>query len=224
LLSQRLNAVGYNFTIGATNDYAWVCGGWSNNNTNKLADISLYTGYLKCIYTSGTVGAVAGYFSFPTNTVPGIFGENGFDGTFPTNTPPHWLLQIMALAHVHALFSHLDNFLYNGDLLSGPQSHVMSLDQPAYEFTNTAGHVNDRVLVRKLRGQNQWIVTAWAADGITNNVTVTIPAIGNLTVNAVPSASVYQVTMSGTNVQQTLLDEYNSYRPGTVVGLRVFQQ
>jgi len=221
LLSQRLDAVGYNFTIGATNDYAWVCGGWSNNNTNRLADISLYTGYLKCIYTSGTVGAVAGYFSYPTGTVASIFGEGGFDGTFPTNTPPHWLLQIMALAHVHALFSHLDNFLYNGDLLSGPQSHVMSLDQPAYEFTNTAGFVNDRVLVRRLRGTNSWIVTAWAADGITNNVTVTIPSIGNLTVTAVPSASVYQVTMSGTNVQQTLLDEYNSYRPAPVVGLRV---
>jgi hypothetical protein len=29
------------------------------------------------------------------------------------------------------------------------------------------------------------------------------------------------VTMSGTNVQQTLLDEYNSYRPAPVVGLRV---
>jgi len=133
-----------------------------------------------------TVGGIAGYFSYPTGTVASVFGENGFAGTFPINTPPHWLLQIMALAHVHALFSHLENVLTNGDLLSGPQAHALSADQPAYEFTNTAAYANDRVLARKLRGQNQWIVTAWAADGITNNVTVTIPTIGNLTVTAVP--------------------------------------
>jgi hypothetical protein len=120
----------------------------------------------------------------------------------------------MALGHVHALFSHLENVLTNGDLLTGPQMHAMSTDQPAYEFTNTAGYANARVLARKLRGQNQWIVTAWAADGVSTNVTVTIPTVGALTVAAVPSASVYQVTMSGTNVTQTLLDEYLSWPQG----------
>jgi hypothetical protein len=127
----------------------------------------------------------------------------------------------MALSHVHALFSHLANVLTNGDLLSGPQAHRYSLDQPAYEFTNTAGLLNDRVLARKLRGTNYWIVTAWAADGTNQNVTVNIPTIGALTVSAVSSGSVYQVTMSGTNVQQTLLDEYASFPPVPPVDFRV---
>ncbi len=221
LLTLHLNAVGYNFRLGSTNSYNWVCGGWSNNNTNSLADIPRYTGFLKCLYTAGMVGGVAGYFSYPTGTNGTLLGGPGFDAAFPSNSPPHWLLQIMALSHVHALFSHLDNFLYNGDLLSGPQAHAMSLDQPAYEFTNTAGYVNDRILARKMRGTNLWLITVWAADGTTNNVTVTIPIIGNLTVTAVPSASVYQVTMSGTNVQQTLLDEYASYPPVPPTNLRV---
>lgn len=224
LLTLHLNAVGYNFTLGYTNNYSWFNGGWSLTDSNLFSDIPTYTGFLKCLYTAGTVGGVAGYFSFPTGTVASIFGENGFAGTFPTNIPPHWLLQIMALSHVHALFSHLENVLTNGDLLSGPQYHALSHDQPAYEFTNTAGYVNDRVLARKMRSTNLWIVTAWAADGITNNVTVTIPTIGNLSVNAIPSASVYQVTISGTNVQQTLLDEYASFQPAAPINLRVLTQ
>ena len=133
---------------------------------------------------------------------------------------------MMALSHVHALFSQLETFTDNSDLISGPQHHALSYDQPAYEFTNTAGLVEDRVLARKSRSANQWLVTAWAADMITNNVTVTIPTLGNLTVKAVPSATVYQVTMSGTNVQQTLLDEYASF-PVTLpapAGFRVLSQ
>jgi hypothetical protein len=225
LLSQHLDAVGYNYSLGATNcSYNWVCGGWSNSNTNSLADIPRYTGFLKCLYTAGMVGGVAGYFSYPTGTNGTLLGGPGFDAAFPSNSPPHWLLQIMALSHVHALFSHLDNFLYNGDLLAGPQMHVMSLDQPAYEFTNTVADATARVLARKMCGTNLWLVTAWAADGTNRNVTVNIPTIGDLTVLAANSGSVYQVTMIGTNVQQTLLDEYASFPLAPPVNLRVLSQ
>jgi hypothetical protein len=213
LLTRHLNGVGYNLTfLGKTNSYDWVSGGWSMTDTNVLAAIPRYMGFLKCLYTAGTVGAVAGYFSFPGNTnVGSIFGGSGFNASFPSNSPPHWLQQIVALGHVHALFSHLDNYILDGDLLSGPQHHFMASDQPAYEFTNTVADATARVLARKLRGQNQWIVTAWAAGGTNRNVTVTIPTIGALTVLAADSGSVYKVTMTGTNVQQTLLDEYASF-------------
>jgi hypothetical protein len=219
LLTEQLNGVGYDINLGYPLNYSFVCSGFDSGsgNTNQLSDISLYTGFLKCLYTAGMVGANAGYYSYPSGTNGTLIGGPGFDAAFPSNSPPHWLMQMMVLSHVHALFSHLENFLYNGDLLTGPQPHLMSADQPAYEFTNTAGYANDRVLARKLRGQNQWIVTAWAADGITNNVTVTIPTIGNLTVTAVPAASVYQVTMTGTNVTQTLLDEYASFPPPIIL-------
>ena len=224
LLTEYLNCVGFhlnanNFSVPQPLNYSWVCAGWFNN-TNFNSDIPRYMGFLKCAYTGGMIGGVAGYFFLPTNGYATPFIPSSSTNFWQCGAPD-WLVQIMALAHVHALFSHLDSFLYNGDLLSGPQSHVLSLDQPAYEFTNTAAYANDRVLARKMRGTNLWLVTAWAADGITNNVTVTIPTIGNLTVTAVPSASVYQVTMNGTNVQQTLLDEYASFPPSPPTGVHV---
>ena len=199
MLTKYLNAVGAFITYGPTTNYSWVSGGYTTNN---FGNITNYTGLLKCYYTAGMMGGVASYFNADQT-------ENPFS---PTN-PPQWLLQIMALGHVHALFSHIDNFIWNGDLLPGSGIHISSTDQPAYEFTNTTADATARVLARKLRGQNQWIVTAWAADGTNRNVTVSIPTVGVLTVLAANSGSVYQVTMSGTNVQQTLLDEYASFPP-----------
>jgi hypothetical protein len=217
ILTRHLNAVGYNIGLGYPRNYSWVCGGWSATDTNALSDIPRYTGFLKCLYTAGMNGAVAGYFSYPTGTNGTLLGGPGFDAAFPSNSPPHWLQQIMALSHVHALFSHLETFTDNSDLLSGPQHHAMSYDQPAYEFTNTVADATARVLVRKLRTSNQWIVTAWNAYGTNRNVTVTIPTIGALTVLAADSGSVYQVTMTGTNVTQTLLDEYGSFPPPIIL-------
>jgi len=208
LLTKVLDAKGYNIALGHPLDYSWVSGGWSVTDTNALSDIPTYTGFLKCLYTAGMVGGVAGYFSYPSGTNGPILGGPGFDAAFPSNSPPNWLLQMMALAHVHALFSHLERFLYSGSLLSGPQVHVMSTDQPAYEFTNSIADPYSRVLARQLNGLNKWIVTAWNSNETTNTVTVNIPTIGNLTVTATPSANVYQVAVSGTNVQRTLLDEY----------------
>lgn len=195
LLTLQLDAVGFNQTLGYSNSYDWVCGGWSNTSTNALSDIPHYMGFLKCLYTTGMVGGVAGYFSYPTNTVSGsIFGGPGFDAAFPSNSPPHWLQQIVALSHVHALFSNLESYLYNGVLLSGPQSHVMSLDQPAYEFTNTTADATARVLARKMNGTNLWLITAWAAGGPDRTVTVTIPTLGSVSVFARAVGSVYQAT------------------------------
>jgi hypothetical protein len=193
ILTRHLNAVGYNLTLGHSTNYSWVCGGWGVNNqpdTNfpaNFSDIPHYMGFLKCLYTGGMVGAVAGYFSFPMG---------GFDASFPTNSPPQWLQQIQALAQVHALFSHFDAFLSSGDLLSGPQFHLMAHDQPAYEFTNTVADTTARVLARKLRSSNQWLITAWASTGGDRNVTVTIPTLGSVSLLARACGSVYQATTS----------------------------
>ena len=56
---------------------------------------------------------------------------------------------MVALARVHALFSHLEMFLRQGDLLPGPNHHRFSKDLPAYEFPS--GDPNVRVVARKLR-------------------------------------------------------------------------
>ena len=201
LLTFHLNSKGFNIGLGKPYDYSWVSGGWPSTdtgwvtNTSRLADIPKYTGLLKCLYTAGTVGAVAGQFTYQNGT---------FNAIFDSSSPPHWIPQIQSLAHVHALFTWLDSFVYSSDLLPGPTNHLWSTDQPAYEFPT--GYAHDRVLARKYQNRDQWIVTAWAADGVDRDVTVTLPTAGALTVNARAAGSVYFVRKDGATVTQTLID------------------
>ena len=192
-LTRFLNWAGYNQNLGYSNWYNWVCGGWWQSPTNR-SPISLYIGFLKCCYTGGMLGANAGYYAMPP--------EGGFDVPFPESSPPGWLEQNIALARVHAQFSHLENYLRNGDLLSGLQKHKYSFDQPAYEFTNTVADVNARVLARKHRDRAEWLICAWAADGTNRTVTVSIPTLGAVLLLARDCGSVYKATT--TNL--TLLD------------------
>jgi len=132
-------------------------------------------GFLKCFYTAGMIGGVAGYFSYP--------GEDD----------PNWLWQMMVLSHAHALFSHLEEFLRQGDLLPGPEPHRWSRDLPAYEFPT--GDPDLRVLARKHRQRPEWLLTAWAAGGADRNATVTIPGLGTVTLLARSCGSVYRATL-----------------------------
>jgi hypothetical protein len=208
LLTRYLNAVGFDINLGYKANYSWVCGGYSTTDTNSFSDIPRYMGFLKCLYTAGMKGAVAGYFSYPRDTSNGpIFGGPGFDAAFPPESPPHWLQQITALSQVHALFSHLETFIENSDLISGPQHHALSYDQPAYELTNTVADATARVLARRLRSGDQWLITAWAADGTNRNVAVNIPVLGPVTVLARDSGTVYHVTRASGQTKTTLLDE-----------------
>lgn len=204
LLTRYLNAVGYGFTIGYTNNYSWISAGWSTTDLTALADIFRYTGLLKCLYTAGMRGAVAGYFSLPPGGKGWLLGGPKFDAPFPADSPPHWLQQLIQLSRVHAQFSYLDSFTTNSSLISGPQVHALSQDQPAYEFTNTAARANSRVLARKHDARDEWLVCAWAADGVTTNVTVTIPTLGTKTLTAVPEGNLYR----GTTTTFGLVDQY----------------
>jgi len=147
-LTQVLNARGREIACGQPLSFNWVCGGWprdkAGKDTSMLSDIGLYTGFLKCFYTAGMVGGNAGYYAYP----PG-----GFEATIPPDKPPHWLRQIVALAQVHALFSHLEHYLRQGDLLPGPNRDVWSKDLPAHEFPT--GDANARLVARKLTDKPQ---------------------------------------------------------------------
>jgi hypothetical protein len=161
-----------------------------------LGDITRWMGFLKCYYTAGMIGANVGYYEYPTG---------GFGATFPADTPPHWLRQMVAAAQVHALFTHLEPYLRQGDLLPGPNMHHWTKLQPAYEFPT--GDANARVLARKLRGKEDWLVTAWAADGPDRDVTVTIPILGKVTVLARASGSVYRATCPNGIASLALIDK-----------------
>ena len=232
MLSRALNSMGFQIAHGKKYSYDWLSAGWadeadpnappvaapaappkpnadsgethelSDNNAAALVDptvaevspMNLYTGFLKCIFTAGTLGGNAGYYAFP---------GGGFNGAFPADKPKNYLPQMTALSQVQALFSYLETDLRNSDLLPGPNKHAKSNDQPAYEFPT--GDANARVLARKHRTLNKWLITAWTA-GVDRQVKVTIPVLGEVTLLARAAGSVYTATLKDNKPQLTLDD------------------
>ncbi len=194
VLIQLLNARGFEIANGQPLAYNWLCAGWTRDKAGKetahLSDIARYKGFLACCYTAGMIGGNAGYYAYPLG---------GFAASFAADQPPHWLLQMTALAEAHARFSHLEAFLRDGDLLPGPAPHVWSKDQPAYEFP--CGDATVRVLVRKRKASAEWLVTAWAADGDDRAVTVTVPELGAFEVMARSAGGVYHASLHEGRVQ-----------------------
>ncbi|MCC6445025.1 MAG: hypothetical protein IT210_16405 [Armatimonadetes bacterium] len=174
LLTQALNAASQQIAAGDPLSYNWVCAGWVRPTMGEksFSDPKRYMGFLKCLYTAGMTGAVAGYFSYPA--------END----------PQWLWQMTALGHAHALFSHLEPFLRKGDLLPGPNQHRWSKDLPAYELP--AGSPGLRLLARKLKNRPEWLVTAWAAEGEDRKASADVPGLGRITVDARSCGNVYR--------------------------------
>jgi hypothetical protein len=197
-LSMILNAIGYQITYGAPLSYNWVTSGWPRKDLGQgaVSDTARYIGFLKCFYTAGMIGGNAGYYSYP---------EGGFQAPFAKDAPPNWLEQMTALSHVHALFSYLERFSRDGYLVPGPDRHKWSKDQPAYELPT--GQPNTRVLARKMKLSDEWIITAWAADGTPREVTVTVPVLGEVKLQARAADSVYYATIKDGKSSLTLLDE-----------------
>jgi len=188
LLTLVLAERGNEIADGDALSYNFVCGGWRRGSSDDslVSPTDRYMGFLKCYYTTGMIGACAGYF----NT--------------SDDSDPIWLQQFEALGHVHALFSHLEDYLRKGTLLPGPNMHQYTTDQPAYEFPT--GDSTLRVLARKLNVSDNWLITAWAAGGATRDATVTIPVLGTVTVSARVAGSVYTASIVGGNPVLTLMD------------------
>lgn len=178
MLTNALQAYGACLPYGDKLAYPWLCAGWEDG---KFSDSERYMGFLKSLYNTGVVGGVAGYFSYPKPT----FTEN-----LGPDIPP-WLWQMMHLGHTQALYSHLEDFIRDGELLPGPDKHRNNKSLPAFEFPT--GDETARVLARKHHKRNEWLVTAWAADGPARKVKVEVPEVGELTLDARPCGSVYLV-------------------------------
>ena len=189
MLTLAMNAFGEAFSYGDRHTYDFLCAGWPRQGwpeADALGDIARYTGFLKCLYTAGMVGAHAGYFNNP----PCWFGKRPHDYG---DEAPHWLLQMAALGHIQALFSHHEESLWEGYLLPGPLQHRWSTDQPGYEFPT--GDADARVLARKRYTEPVWLLTAWAAGGPDREVTVEIPELGTVRLLARDRGSVYRATV-----------------------------
>ena len=175
MLSQLLNARAQELAVGAEQAYYWVSAGWYRRDPDRIADVELYEGFLKMCYLAGGIGTIAGYFAARPYQDP-------VEQSFP---------QFLAQGRVHAYFSHLDEFLFESRLLPGPDRHRWSRDLPAYEFPT--GNGDRRVLARKHRDRDQWLVGAWAADGRAGPVEVEIPSAGTLELEAAPNTNVYRI-------------------------------
>jgi len=200
MLKMILNAKGWEIRLGQPLTYNWLCAGWPRGNTEKnpeagLGDLQRYMGFVKCLYVTGMVGANAGYYAYP---------KGGFNADIDLENPPHWLRQMVVLARVHALFSHVDEMVREGELLPGPNRHAWSKENPAYEFPT--GDPDARVIVRKHQASGRWLIATWAAGGEAREVTVDVPQLGALTLLARPVGAVYLVTRKNDNAVLTQLD------------------
>ncbi len=210
LLSMSLNAIGQQLAMGDTLSYNWF---WAKRYDTSMRQ---YRGLLKCHYIMGTLGGNAGTYNQPD-----------FNASFKLNTVPDWMMQQMALGHVHALFSHLEDYIRNGDLVDeGKYKHIWSVEQPAYELLPkelektviAKGKVNVlpmgrpfRVVARKHRNKTEWLVEAWTADTKGGedkqyDATVNIPGAGEITLNARVGGSSYLVSLVDGKPVAKLLD------------------
>jgi hypothetical protein len=200
LLSKSLNAIGEQAALGDNIAYSWF---WLDE-TKVEPDYRRYRGLLKCYYVTGVIGGNAGTYNTPD-----------FNSPFDPKNPPNWIVQQMELGKVHALFSHLEDYIRNGDLVDdGKYKATWWPQQPAYELlpeeikdgavekdmdgkkisTLVPGRAF-RVLARKHRQKEEWLVAAWSADGQLHEATVTIPGAGRIKLEARAGGSTYLVKM-----------------------------
>lgn len=211
LLSKSLNAIGEQIVLGDNTAYSWF---WLDE-TKIEPDYRRYRGLLKCYYVTGVIGGNAGTYNTPD-----------FNSPFDPKNPPNWIVQQMELGKVHALFSHLEDYIRNGDLVDDGQFKMFWWpQQPSYELlpeeikdgvaekkvngktvnTLVPGRAF-RVLARKHRQKEEWLVAAWSADGQPHEATVTIPGAGRIKLEAWAGGSTYLVKMEAGKPVAQLMD------------------
>jgi hypothetical protein len=191
--------------------------GWEGSGL-PISDDARYLGMLKMWYAIGAIGSVAGYF----NSDDPVFSALRQNQVIGTTTPVH-IRQLMLHGHAHALFTHLETYLRDGDLLPGPNQHVygsFTAITPAFEFPlegqtqEVAGPNGSRATVptarlvaRKLRTEDRWLLAVWANVGEDRMVTATIdPRMGPVTLEASKAGAVYLAHLVDGRVNLTRVD------------------
>jgi hypothetical protein len=216
-LTQALKNVGGTVNLGQRNIYPWVSQGWDGGDSGGISDNDMFLGMMKSYYTAGALGAVSGYFTCEGVPFRSMRLNEPIGAAVPTQIKNFYLL-----GEVHALFSHLEEFLREGELLPGPNVHPYrdtTEPTPAMEFPakgetqevdGSFGKVSvptARVLARKIKNQDRWLISAWANTGNDREVKVDIdPRLGELTLKARRAGSVYTAELKNGKVNLRLID------------------
>lgn len=207
-ITQILRAAGGVKSLGQRNLYPFVSQGWDGGDSGGISDDASFVGAMKMMYAAGAIGAVSGYFTCSGPQFEAMRTNGAIGAARPTQ-----VRGLINLAQVHALFTHLDDYLLRGELLPGDGLHpyrsfdtatpTMEFDavgesvQTAYQF-GTAPMRTARVVARKLPAVDRWLVVAWANTGNDRDIRVTIdPRLGQLTLRARRAGSVYEISRSG---------------------------
>ncbi|MBG1245366.1 hypothetical protein F8R90_30710 [Nostoc sp. NZL] len=216
-LTQALNNISGAISLGQKFTTPWVSMGWEGYTGQPISSPDTFMGMMKAYYTAGAVGSVGGYFVCSGPLWEALNYNKPIGATTPT-----LIRQLTIQGHAHALFSHLEEYLRKGDLLTGPNLHpyqswtklLPAMEFPAEGQTQQLqgrwGPVTvptARVLARKISGEDRWLVTAWANVGNDRDVRVKIDnKLGTLTLRARRAGSVYVVKIVNGLVQKTLID------------------
>ncbi|MBW4615822.1 MAG: hypothetical protein KME21_21580 [Desmonostoc vinosum HA7617-LM4] len=223
ILTNALNDIAGCLSLGQKYAYPWVSIGWEQYQDQPIAESDRFLGFLKMYYAIGALGTVSGYFvcdsSAYASTLWNTLVTNGAVGT----TTPTLTWQMALASHAQALFSHLEEYLHDGNLLPGEGKSPYQAYTPilsAYEFpaegetqeilANSGWKIpvkTARVVARKIKNQDRWLVVAWANTGSDRSIRVTIdPRLGMLTLNARKCGSVYEVSLANGKTQIKLVD------------------
>jgi hypothetical protein len=221
VLNKWLRYLAVQIAEGTPYSYGWLSAGFSHTdvmgdpNQGMYADLDLWIGYLKVIYTLGMLGA----------TTTGEFDCSVNWSSFDEASPPKYLDQMPVLGQAHALFSWLEPVLRNSDILPGPWTRN---GLPVYEFpvNGAAAQTNTHIVARKVRNQDKWLICAWTAESDKTDKTVStnIPILGAYTMTARPCGTVMLVEKTASGVTSTQYDVNRKYPSLTASQIDTNQQ
>lgn len=209
LATNTLNAISSQTYIhNQPYSYDFVCPlGWYKDSTiskesidpARLSHPTDATGYMKFSCMVGALGFVDGYFGADCN--PEFGSYRAFDPT----SPPPWMINTILVAEEHARFSYLDDYIFDGDLLPGNKLNTIKTYAPSYEFIAkkifkgfVARDLNTRILARKLKGSNKYLLFLWSIEAATHFTIVDfLPGLPVLELEARRKGSLYTVDLTG---------------------------
>ncbi|XAI95715.1 hypothetical protein [Dolichospermum phage Dfl-JY23] len=216
MLTQALNNISGAISLGQDFTYPWISLGWEAPG-QAIADPERFMGMIKMYYTAGAIGSVAGYFVCEGSSWSALYNNTAVGVDTPLA-----IKQYVIQGHAHALFSHLEEYLINGDLLPGVGNSsytAFTNTVPSREFpvigesqqVQGLGKMvtvpTARVIARKINNQDRWLVCAWANTGENRDIQVNIDSrLGTLTLRARKAGSVYKVSIVDGKIYVNLVD------------------